>query len=509
MLVRRSSASRRAAAAAAPHDRLRARAARALLGTASRCGSARRVVMSLQPGCSCHKNRPASCETATDCARQCPKGQLPFCIDNTCVCSDDIPTGPHRTVLERRGRPRDGSIWVSAYAQTYGDLVVAQAPAAASPTESWEWVDGVPDGPVVVPGSKIRGGISDDGPDVGMYTSIQVDARRHADGDVLRSSTNASLKFAAQRRRHVAGPRRRCRHRLASTTPAARALVGMYTSLTLRGDDGRPGVAYLAHVTDASGEHAEVRFAPAQIAVPTSASDWQSWTSSTPRRCRRPIRTTRTSTRCPRASACSSTRRAIRANQAPVVAYYDRAAGELKLSQLRRRARASSARRSCSTARSGVDDGWIAVGRRSTRSGVAHVAYVDATSDELLYIVDAGATRRGGRRRLPRRRPDRRRPARSRSTTSSATTRASCCRRASARWSSYQDATTQELLLAQRQMNGMWTHMSIAGATDPWPGAYGFFASVALDAERHRAVDVGDRPADRATTGSRSSRSSC
>jgi len=44
----------------------------------------------------------------------------------------------------------------------------------------------------------------------------------------------------------------------------------------------------------------------------------------------------------------------------------------------------------------------------------------------------------------------------------------------------YQDATTQELLLATKQQNGMWTHVSIAGATDPWPGAYGFFASGAL-----------------------------
>ena len=43
----------------------------------------------------------------------------------------------------------------------------------------------------------------------------------------------------------------------------------------------------------------------------------------------------------------------------------------------------------------------------------------------------------------------------------------------------YQDDTTQELLLATKGANG-WTHESIAGATDPWPGAYGFFASDAL-----------------------------
>ena len=44
----------------------------------------------------------------------------------------------------------------------------------------------------------------------------------------------------------------------------------------------------------------------------------------------------------------------------------------------------------------------------------------------------------------------------------------------------YQDATTQELLLAQRAADGTWTHVSVAGATDPWPGAYGFFASDAV-----------------------------
>ncbi len=44
----------------------------------------------------------------------------------------------------------------------------------------------------------------------------------------------------------------------------------------------------------------------------------------------------------------------------------------------------------------------------------------------------------------------------------------------------YQDATTQELLLAQHQTNGTWMHTSIAGGTTPWPGAYGFFASASL-----------------------------
>src|SRR4029077_18542888 len=58
-------------------------------------------------------------------------------------------------------------------------------------------------------------------------------------------------------------------------------LTGMYTSLTLRSDDNRPGIAYLAHVADANGEHAEVRYASAQLPVPASAGDWQTWTVDT------------------------------------------------------------------------------------------------------------------------------------------------------------------------------------------------------------------------------------
>ena len=44
----------------------------------------------------------------------------------------------------------------------------------------------------------------------------------------------------------------------------------------------------------------------------------------------------------------------------------------------------------------------------------------------------------------------------------------------------YQDATSHELLLATRKSDGTWQRESIAGNTDPWPGAYGFFASAVL-----------------------------
>jgi len=107
----------------------------------------------------------------------------------------------------------------------------------------------------------------------------------------------------------------------------------MYTSLTLRSDDSRPGVAYLAHVKDAMGEHAEVRYAAASVPVRASAADWQLWIVDTgPVPAADPnnpdiyplpggLGLFIDSARDPR-------------NQAPVVTYYDRTSGDLKLSRL-------------------------------------------------------------------------------------------------------------------------------------------------------------------------------
>jgi len=47
----------------------------------------------------------------------------------------------------------------------------------------------------------------------------------------------------------------------------------------------------------------------------------------------------------------------------------------------------------------------------------------------------------------------------------------------------YQDSTTQELLLATMQPDRTWTHVSVAGASNPWPGGYGFFASDAVTSQ--------------------------
>ena len=428
-------------------------------------------VSSLVPGCSCGETAAQACETAADCGPDfCPEGELPFCIDNTCVCSDDIPPGrigPYSDVATG-----GGTIWVSAYASSHGDLVVAQSTGGRIPNEAWEWVDGVPEGPVVVPDSKIRGGIADAGPDVGMYTSIAVTP----DGTPLVSyfdRDTASLKLAAR----VGGVWQTSVVETGTSQidpGSGGSLIGMYTSLTLRSDDGRPGIAYLAHVADANGERAEVRYASAQTAFPTGPGDWQFWTVDTA-----PI------PEDPDAIYplpgglglfVDSARNPM--NQAPVVVYYDRTNGDLKLAKFDP-GTGQFATPLVLDGTNGVDAGW-SPSVQVDANGVAHVAYVGATGDNLMYTTDAqdaqkeivddgyrvvGQTVDG----LPKPEfhfvgddagivlPPGGLP-----------------------MVVYQDATTQEMLLAARQQDGTWLPAKIAGATDPWPGAYGFFASAAI-----------------------------
>jgi hypothetical protein len=434
------------------------------------------VAMSLQPGCSCGtKAQAQSCELVSDCSPDfCEKGQLPYCLDNMCVCSDDIPAGRIGPYSHVAVGP-DGAVWVSAYAQSHGDLVVAKVTADGRiPEEAWQWVDGVPDGPVIVPDSKIRRGIDDGGPDVGMYTSIAV----APDGTPMVSyfdRDTASLKFAQQ----VNGTWQT--HFVDKGTGqlgASGALVGMYTSLTLRSDDGRPGIAYLAHVKDAAGTRAEVRFASAQSTRPGTAGDWQTWLVDTsvlpPDDPAHPaifplpegLGLFIDSARMP--------------NQAPVIAYYDRANGDLKVAKFNAQAGQFAAARVLDGS-NGIDAGWSPSVTVDAK-GVVQVAYVGtSTADDLKYVTDAtnalpeviddgyrivGKTVDG----LPK--PEFHFVGDDASIV--------VAPGVAGPFVAYQDATTQELLLAHKQPDGKWAHTSIAGGTSPWPGGYGFFASTAI-----------------------------
>ncbi len=446
--------------------------------------TARTVVMfvgvialsALVPACSCGDTQGQSCETAADCGPDfCDEGQLPFCIDNTCVCSDDIPAGrigPYSDVAFGGGQ-----IWVSAYASSHGDLVVANTTGGRIPNEAWEWVDGVPDGPVIVPDSEIRGGIDEAGADVGLYTSIAV----AADGTPMVSyfdRTTASLKFAAR----VGGVWQTHQVQIGTSQidpGAGGSLIGMYTSLTLRSDDGRPGIAYLAHVADTAGMHAEVRYAAAQTAFPTQASDWTTWVVDTALIPENPDEI------YPLPGGLGlfvdSARNPM--NQAPVVVYYDRANGDLKLARFN----PSSGQFATPILLDGsgsIDAGWSPAVQVDDQ-GVAHVVYVSATGDDLKYTTDAmGAMKEtvdDGYRIV--------------GTTVDGLPKPEfhfvgddanlILVPGGVPTVVYQDATTQEMLVAQKGTNGMWNHVTVAGASTvapgaPWPGAWGFFASGTL-----------------------------
>lgn len=428
------------------------------------------------PGCDCSNH--GSCETESDCT-DCPDGQVAFCLDNQCVCADDIPlghVGPYSDVVAAPS----GQVWVSAYAQSHGDLVVAQASGGRIPDDAWQWIDGVPDGPVTVPGSKIRNGISDDGANVGMYTSIAA----AADDTIFISYFDVdrgALKLAT----HSPGATQTGSNGSASSIPAwtlsdvdvtssvdatsAKNAVGMYTSISVDAQ-GRPGIAYLAHVTDGNGTHAEVRFAQANTATPSGQGDW---TISVVDTGDVPADDPNNPNVYPLPEGLGLFVDSSRdpATGAPVVAYYDRTKGDLKVSKYDTGMAKFTTAITLDGSNNMVDAGWSP--SIQVNNGKVSVAYVNATSDDLRYITEGGmpeivddgyrivGTTVDG---LPK------------PTYDFVGDDAGLVMVAGSPMIVYQDATTQELMLAHKAGDN-WTHESVAGATQPWPGAYGFFAS--------------------------------
>ena len=432
------------------------------------------TVLSIVPGCSC--SDASSCELFSDCP-ECPSGEIAFCLDGTCACSDDILIGKLGAYSDVAAGS-DGSVWVSAYHNQYGDLVVARADAGGRiPDAAWEWVDGVPDGPVIVPQSLYRHGIAEKGEDVGMYTSVAVQSDGTPQVTYFDRDTG-SLRFAE---RGADGAW--VKHVIQAGTGdlgggeigQSGALIGMYTSLSLRGDDGKPGVAYLAHVAEGANRRAEVRFATASTTHPASAADWKVYVvESAPL----PAEDPANPNIYPLPEGLGLFVDLNRMpDQSPVIVYYDRSAGELKLTKFD----TANDRFKVSVVLDGtgdVDAGWspsVAVDPQ----GIVHVAYVDATKDDLVYVTDAaGAPREvvdDGLRIVGTTVDGLPKPEYHFVGDDASLVLAN----GSFPMIVYQDATTQELLLSRKLTTG-WDRKSIAGHTDPWPGGYGFFAANAI-----------------------------
>jgi len=226
-------------------------------------------------------NNNTLCEDDDDCMHMsCPDGLIPACKFGRCECVDDIlfgRLGMYSSLVVVSGP----QAYISAYNRSYGDLMVGRfSPPGVVPNQpyypgdhGWEFVDGVPDAPVMVPNSDVRGGIRTKGENVGTYTSIGVNSSRHP-VVAYHDETHGDLKFAwydgSDWHHHMVDDG-------GSDDPEV-GRAGLYNKIIMRKSDRAPGILYMApHVSSADPDqpiHCELRFAQAKMENPSTYNDW-------------------------------------------------------------------------------------------------------------------------------------------------------------------------------------------------------------------------------------------
>ncbi len=223
------------------------------------------VMAAATPGCSCGSNNNAS---AADGGTGCGPG---------CMVQCGLPDaqgliGAYTSVAVAQ----DGTVWVAGYNDAdvtngllYGDLVAGKLDKGKMKV-AWVTVDGLPpepgdgDCPPNDP-STWRHGLTDPGPDVGLWTSIQLDAS----GNPMVSyydATNAALKFASSQDGGQTW-------QIHTVMQAANSDIGRYSKMLVLG--GKPVIAFLV-VEPGTGGWAQSRvvLATGNVALPAQQSDW-------------------------------------------------------------------------------------------------------------------------------------------------------------------------------------------------------------------------------------------
>ncbi len=421
------------------------------------------VGLSAAPGCSCSGD-PAgtSCVLDEDCVGLCEEGEIGQCFEDTCRCLNDLPYG-RIGQFSAMDMAADGTVWVSAYASEYGDLVVAATKDMGRiPNTAWQYVDGVPEGPVVLPANGVRGGIKADGDDVGQYTDIAVTA----DGVAMVSyfdKTTGSLKFAAnydgEWHSHIVDV-----GDLSGDDITLNKLSGQYSAISLSAS-GIPAIAYFNRV----GNTTEVRIAKATGASPRGSGEW---TIDMIDSAEVPVVEEEADVLTIPFGTGLFIELVRGLDDSLIAAYYDRINGDLKL------AREVSGSFEVETLATDGDVGWYP-SIEVDAQGVLHASYVDARNQDLLYINDAdgvaelvddgyrivGTTEDG----LPI--PE----------FHFVGDDSSLVLVSGKVYIAYQDATTHELLVATASEGGVWGHTAVVGDEVPFIGAYGFFANAKFD----------------------------
>lgn len=202
---------------------------------------------------------------------KCPEGSDPpkadeFTVDPKsckltgpeCKCKKRAPLpigeiGTHSEIGLLNGQPV-----VSAYNETYGDLMVGERQTDGS--FKWEFVDGLPStGKVTGDPAGPRGGIDAPGDDVGKHTSIAVSGTTiHV---AYHDATHGTLKYA----------RKEADKWSLHTVDKQGKTIGRYISMTL--ENGVPVIAYF--VVDNGNGKSQLRVAKGNSAQPAAEGDWK------------------------------------------------------------------------------------------------------------------------------------------------------------------------------------------------------------------------------------------
>ena len=245
------------------------------------------VVASTSQGCSCGSGGGAENDNGgKDAGKFLPDGAPitsgddagPVCGQGcNQVCGPELPQGLIGAYTSI-AKASDGTLWVAGYNDAafdpngvqalYGDLVVGKYDPTASQV-AWVTVDGLP--PKPADGScpdndpnGWRGGDSDSGPDVGLWTSLQLDASGNP-MVAYYDATNTALKFASSSDGVTWA--------VHTVYTKAGSDIGRYAKMQIV--NGKPVIAFLAVDTGTNGySNTRVSIAQANVATPAQASDW-------------------------------------------------------------------------------------------------------------------------------------------------------------------------------------------------------------------------------------------
>ena len=218
------------------------------------------VVAAASQGCSCGHSATSSTECGAGCNEVCgPPNALGLIGAYTSVA-----VAP------------DGTVWVAGYndadvtnGEFYGDLVAGKYDAGKQQVQ-WVDVDGLPVAPSAPDcppnaASTWRQGLTDPGPDVGLWTIIQLDGSGHPMISYY-DVTNQALKFASSQD----GGSTWASH---TVMQAASSDIGRYSKMLVV--DGKPTIGFLVVEPGMGGwARSRVVLATGNVALPQSPSDW-------------------------------------------------------------------------------------------------------------------------------------------------------------------------------------------------------------------------------------------